>query len=31
MNHGILDSLNKLKTPGHCGFPLANLNSDESL
>jgi hypothetical protein len=25
LHHEILDSLDKSKTPGHCGFPLANL------
>jgi hypothetical protein len=25
LNHGILDFLNKSKTPGFCGFPLTNL------
>jgi len=31
LNHDILDSLNKAKAPGHCGFPLANLLSVESV
>ena len=31
LDHDILDSLNKPKTSGHCGFPLANLHSAESL
>jgi len=31
LNHDILDLLNEPKLPGHCGFPLANLQSAESL
>jgi hypothetical protein len=31
LNHDILGFLNQSKTPGHCGFPLANLQSAESL
>ena len=31
LNHDILDSLTKPKTPGHCGFPMANLHSELSL
>jgi hypothetical protein len=27
LNHDILDLLNEPKLPGHCGFPLANLQS----
>jgi hypothetical protein len=31
LNHDILDWLNKPKIPGHCGFPLTNPHSGESL
>ena len=31
MNHDILGFLNKSKTPDRCGFPLANLQSAESI
>ena len=31
MNHDISGSLNKPKTPGHCGFPLANLYFELSM
>jgi hypothetical protein len=30
-NRDILDMLSKPKTPGHCGFPLANLHKGKSL
>ena len=31
LNHDILGFLNKSKTAGHCGFPLTNLHSGESV